>query len=64
VVPYTFRPENDYLPAELDLGTDPAAHGLADAELLAFWRAGVDGVFTDAPDTGVESRATFLAERS
>jgi len=64
VVPYTFRPENEHLPAELDLGDDPAAHGLADAELLAFWRAGVDGVFTDAPDTGVESRAAFLAERS
>ena len=60
VHPYTFRPENQFLPADHDLGADPADFGRALAELQAFWEAGVDGVFTDAPDIGVESRRLFL----
>ena len=60
VHPYTFRPENQFLPADYDLGVDPADYGRALAELQAFWEAGVDGVFTDAPDIGVESRRLFL----
>ncbi|TNM64302.1 glycerophosphodiester phosphodiesterase [Streptomyces sp. NP160] len=63
VVPYTFRPEDEFLPAELDRGDLPSDHGDAEAEVVDFLRAGVDGVFTDAPDTGVEGRARFLAER-
>ena len=59
VHPYTFRPENGFLPADYDLGADPADFGRALAELQAFWEAGVDGVFTDAPDLGVESRRLF-----
>ncbi|MCZ2850233.1 glycerophosphodiester phosphodiesterase [Modestobacter sp. VKM Ac-2978] len=60
VHPYTFRNENAFLPAELDEGTDPAAYGQAIAEQLAFWEAGVDGIFTDNPDTGVLTRDLFL----
>ncbi|MCZ2836738.1 glycerophosphodiester phosphodiesterase [Modestobacter sp. VKM Ac-2985] len=59
VHPYTFRNENAFLPAELDEGTDPAAYGRALEEQLAFWEAGVDGIFTDNPDTGVLTRDLF-----
>lgn len=53
---YTLRNENAYLPPSLRVGTAPGVHGRALAEHLAFARAGVDGVFTDFPDTAVEAR--------
>jgi glycerophosphoryl diester phosphodiesterase len=56
VVPYTFRAENQFLPAEYRVGTDPAAYGRAIDELVAYLRTGVDGVFTDQPDIGVLAR--------
>lgn len=49
VHPWTFRPENVFLPANLRHGTDPAAHGDHAAELRAFLALGIDGFFTDAP---------------
>ena len=51
---YTFRNEKRYL-AGLFNG-DP------EAEYLAYFRAGVDGVFTDFAPTGVAARARFLKE--
>jgi glycerophosphoryl diester phosphodiesterase len=60
VHPYTFRNENSFLPADLQEGADPADYGSALAEQLRFWAAGVDGLFTDNPDTGVLSRELFL----
>ena len=48
---YTFRNENAYLPADLRLGSRPADYGRAFTEYRAFWAAGVDGVFSDNPDT-------------
>jgi glycerophosphoryl diester phosphodiesterase len=59
VHPYTFRNENQFLPADLREGSDPADYGEALAEELRFWEAGVDGVFTDQPDTGVLTRELF-----
>jgi glycerophosphoryl diester phosphodiesterase len=59
VHPYTFRNENQFLPAELREGEDPAAYGRAIEEHLAFWETGIDGMFTDNPDTGVVSRQLF-----
>ncbi|MGY1839063.1 MULTISPECIES: glycerophosphodiester phosphodiesterase [unclassified Modestobacter] len=59
VHPYTFRNENTFLPAELQEGEDPAAYGRAIEEQLLFWAAGVDGLFTDNPDTGVLTRELF-----
>jgi glycerophosphoryl diester phosphodiesterase len=59
VHPYTFRNENDFLPPALQEGSDPADYGEALAEEERFWEAGVDGVFTDQPDTGVLARALF-----
>jgi glycerophosphoryl diester phosphodiesterase len=56
VHPYTFRNENAFLPLELRSGSDPAAYGNALAEDVQFFGLGVDGLFTDNPDTAVEAR--------
>jgi glycerophosphoryl diester phosphodiesterase len=61
VHPFTFRPENTFLPADLRRG-DPAspeydrARGDQPAELALFYGLGVDGVFADNPDTAVAVR--------
>ncbi|SDQ12845.1 glycerophosphodiester phosphodiesterase [Quadrisphaera sp. DSM 44207] len=60
VHPYTFRNENTFLPAELQEGPAPDDYGRALDEQRLFWELGVDGLFTDNPDTGVESRRLFL----
>ena len=49
VHPWTFRPENHFLPADLRRGDDPQAHGDMAREIALFTALGVDGVFTDAP---------------
>ena len=56
VHPYTFRPENTFLPADFQEGDDPAARGDQPAELALFFRLGVDGVFADNADTAVAVR--------
>ena len=52
---YTFRNENRFLPAELRGGDDERRWGDAAAEYRQFLRLGVDGVFSDHPDTAAES---------
>ena len=54
VHPYTFRNEKRRL--TFDLGGDPAN------EYLQFFRIGVDGLFSDFPDTAVAARAKYLKE--
>ena len=56
---WTFRAENQFLPLDLRIGTDPNARGDITAEYEAFLRLGVDGVFADQPDTAVAARAGF-----
>ena len=56
VHPYTLRNENAFLPLELRSGSDPAAWGNAIAEYEQFFGLGVDGVFSDYPDTAIEAR--------
>ena len=56
VHPYTFRNENTFLPLELRRGADPVAWGNALAEYGLFFGLGVDGVFSDYPDTAVDAR--------
>jgi glycerophosphoryl diester phosphodiesterase len=56
VVPYTFRNENTFLPAELRCGADPSAYGDAFGEYAQFFRLGVDGLFSDNGDTACEAR--------
>ncbi|OLR90908.1 glycerophosphodiester phosphodiesterase [Actinokineospora bangkokensis] len=57
VHPYTFRAENSFLPKDLRSDAVAADYGDLFGELRAFWRAGVDGVFSDNPDIAVASRA-------
>jgi glycerophosphoryl diester phosphodiesterase len=57
VHPFTFRNENQFLPAEAQRGTDPNAYGDAFAEYKQFYDLGVDGLFSDNPDTAVAARA-------
>jgi glycerophosphoryl diester phosphodiesterase len=54
--PYTFRAENQFLPVDDRVGTDPNGYGRALAEQLAYLRSGIDGLFTDQPDVGVLAR--------
>jgi glycerophosphoryl diester phosphodiesterase len=56
VHPYTFRNENTFLPLELRSSAVPSDYGNAIAEYEQFFDLGVDGIFTDNPDTAVEAR--------
>jgi glycerophosphoryl diester phosphodiesterase len=51
---WTFRLENQYLPAEFRSSDDPNAPGNMAAEIRVFLEAGMDGFFTDHPDVGAE----------
>lgn len=60
VHPYTFRPENIFLPAALRSGADNARNVSGSIqEIQAFLRAGVDGFFTDDPAVGRQAVDTF-----
>ena len=68
MVPYTFRPENSFLPDQFREGdpSDPAypgAHGDAPGELALFMRTGIDGLFADNPDTAVATRERVFRRR-
>ncbi|HKT05914.1 MAG TPA: glycerophosphodiester phosphodiesterase [Rugosimonospora sp.] len=63
VHPYTFRAENQFLPADLRVGTGANGYGKALDEQITFLRTGIDGLFTDQADIGVLARELFLAER-
>ncbi|GAA4425479.1 glycerophosphodiester phosphodiesterase [Actinokineospora soli] len=56
VHPWTFRVENQFLPTNLRSSTVPSDYGDMFTELEAFWRAGVDGVFTDNPDVAIAAQ--------
>lgn len=53
---WTFRNENAFLPAEHRRGAQNQDFGDAFGEYAAFLRLGVDGLFTDHPDTAVAAR--------
>ncbi|HEX8157854.1 MAG TPA: glycerophosphodiester phosphodiesterase [Solirubrobacteraceae bacterium] len=56
VHPYTFGNENSFLPFELRRGSDLSAWGDAIAEYEQFFGLGVDGVFSDYPNTAIDGR--------
>ena len=56
VVAYTFREENQFLPADFRKGTDPNAKGDIVGELQAFFATGLDGFFADYTDSAVAAR--------
>ncbi|HEJ2443317.1 TPA: glycerophosphodiester phosphodiesterase, partial [Burkholderia multivorans] len=61
VHPYTFRPENNFLPASLKDGGTPDTRNTAGSvrEIQAYLRAGIDGFFTDDPAVGRTAVDTF-----
>jgi len=68
VHPWTFRKENNFLPADFRQGNPASpfyllATGDFPAELRLFFGLGVDGLFSDHPDTAVAIRHRFFADR-
>lgn len=63
VHPYTLRPENEFLPDYLDCGINPAERCETGAikEYELFFRAGVDGIFTDDPGLGRKALLNYQA---
>jgi glycerophosphoryl diester phosphodiesterase len=61
VTPWTFRPENTFLPTDYRLGSNPADFGRAVDEVVTFLGTGIDGLFCDQPDICVTARKQFLA---
>jgi len=57
---FTMRDENQFLPADFRAGSDPNTRWDAIGEDQRFFDAGVDGIFTDFPDTGVFAREEWL----
>ncbi|MFD0023246.1 glycerophosphodiester phosphodiesterase [Streptomyces sp. NPDC058382] len=60
--PYTMRNENTFLPADFRRGTDPNAYGDAFGAFAAYFATGIDGIFSDNPDTALLAAADFAAE--
>ncbi|MEU4213274.1 glycerophosphodiester phosphodiesterase [Streptomyces sp. NPDC026206] len=57
--PYTMRNENSFLPADFRRGSDPNAYGDAFAAFKAYFATGIDGIFSDNPDTAALARDAF-----
>lgn len=57
VHPYTFRVENNFLPAEFDSDAVPSDSGNLFGEIAAYRKAGIDGLFTDNSDIAVAEEA-------
>ncbi|WP_151633527.1 glycerophosphodiester phosphodiesterase [Noviherbaspirillum aerium] len=65
VHPYTFRPENPFLPAELRTGdpSSPSQRGNLAAEIRTFLATGIDGFFTDDPAVGRQALDSLHPQR-
>ncbi|MGH3361875.1 MAG: glycerophosphodiester phosphodiesterase [Nocardioides sp.] len=59
---WTLRDENQFMATNFRRGADPNATGDAYAEAMAFLDAGVDGIFSDHPDTTVLALIDWLEE--
>jgi glycerophosphoryl diester phosphodiesterase len=58
---WTFRAENEFLPADLKIGTAAGAHGNLPAEIQRFLARGIDGFFVDFPAVGVQVRDAYIS---
>ncbi|WAZ20504.1 glycerophosphodiester phosphodiesterase [Streptomyces cinnabarinus] len=58
--PWTLRNENPFLPANFRKGTDADAYGDVFGAYKVYFATGIDGVFTDQPDTGLLAREEFV----
>ena len=61
VHPWTFRAENYFLPSGYTKGLNPRGHGRLSDEIARYLATGIDGFFTDFPDTGVAARNAALS---
>jgi glycerophosphoryl diester phosphodiesterase len=57
VHPYTFRVENNFLPADFDSDTVASDSGNLFGEIAAYRKAGIDGLFSDNTDIAVAEEA-------
>lgn len=57
--PYTMRNENPFLPTNFRKGTDADGYGDAFGAFKTYFETGIDGVFSDNPDTALLARADF-----
>ncbi len=57
VHPWTFRPENYFLPKQFRIGDDPKGRGDLVGEIRVFLATGIDGLFSDLPAAAVEAVA-------
>jgi glycerophosphoryl diester phosphodiesterase len=64
IVPYTFRAENQFLPAQYRRGAGPNEFGNIFAEFQDLYGAGVDGLFADQPDLAYAAREDYLGHRN
>jgi glycerophosphoryl diester phosphodiesterase len=60
---WTARDENRFLPERYRLGGDPDGRGDGAGHTEALLEAGVDGLFTDQPDTAVRARRSWHERR-
>jgi glycerophosphoryl diester phosphodiesterase len=58
---WTFRAENEFLPPDLQIGSDPAGHGNLEAEIRRYLERGIDGFFVDFPALGVRARDAYIS---
>src|SRR5258708_37832525 len=58
---WTFRAENEFLPADLKIGEDAGAHGNLEGEIKRYLERGIDGFFVDFPALGVRGRDAYIA---
>lgn len=59
IVVWTIRDENQFMATNFRVGTDPTAKGDVRAEIHAFLATGVDGIFSDFPDTARDAVDSF-----
>jgi glycerophosphoryl diester phosphodiesterase len=58
---WTFRAENEFLPTDLKVGTEAAAHGKLEDEIRRYLDRGIDGFFVDFPAVGVRVRDAYIS---
>jgi glycerophosphoryl diester phosphodiesterase len=58
---WTFRAENEFLPADLRAGTAAGGHGNLEGEIKRYLERGIDGFFVDFPAIGVQVRDAYIS---
>jgi glycerophosphoryl diester phosphodiesterase len=59
LAPYTLRNENSFLPLDFRVGKNPGAYGKSLEYAKALFATGIDGLFSDYPDTALLAAEEF-----